>query len=222
MGCNIPTGRFVKNHLLPLAYTEKGRDWRFWVENGKTVHFAPSDPRGGGKPLRFTNRFRDGWFILNSPKIIKDTQFETGLRSGKIEMMMYDADRNQLIRQDVGEHSGNFNYAASGRPKERKHVSETIRVNYQQGRQTDLRANKLLRNVGQTIWGQHGRSLYRLVALMDYEPGIRVNAPAFVDLVDPLDLPDASTGNWIVHTVKHLYSRGTTKTWVRLEKRWER
>lgn len=221
MGCNLPTGKYINRFLLPLAYARRGRDWRFWIENGKTVHFEPTKP-DPSNPYHFTNLHREGWLKLKSPKIIKDTRFEPELRSGKIEVMMYDSDQDRLIRREVGEGAGQFNYFGDGRPRERQHVSETHRVNFQRDRQTNLRPDKLVRQMGQTIWGQHGRGLYRLVGQLDYEPGLTINRIAYVDLSGPFGIPDVNTGTWIVHSVKHLYSRGDVKTWVMLEKRWER
>lgn len=220
MGCNLPTGKFIKRQLLPLAYTLKGSDWRLWVEDGKTIHFEPTTPTG--RILRFTNLFRDGWLKLKSPQVVKDTTYEPELRNGKIEVVMYDTDQDRLIRREIGENSGQFRYLGSGRPRERRHVSETLRINVQRNRQTNVRPDKLVRQVGRTVWAEHGRSLYRLIGQLDYEPGLTVNQPAIVDLSGPFGIPDVNTGRWIVHSVKHLYSRGDVKTWVILEKRWER
>lgn len=220
MGCNLPTGKFIKRDLLPLAHSRSGNDWRLWVEDGRRVHFSPADPKG--KVLRFTNLYRNGWLKLKSPELIKDRRFDAEDRTGKIEVVMYDSDRDRLVRKEIGERSGGFNYFGSGRPTERRHVSETVRVNYQRNRQTNLRPDKLVRQIGQTIWSQHGRSLYRLVGELEYEPGISVNQLAHVDLVGPFGVPDVNAGVWLVHAVKHLYSRGDVRTWVVLEKRWEK
>lgn len=221
MGCNLPTGKFIRRVLLPLAYSDKGRDWRIWVEDGKRVHFEPTKP--DGQKLKFTNLFRDGWIQLKSPKIIKDTRYTPELRTGKIEVAMYDQDSERLIRQEFGENRGNFNYFGSGRPKEREHTSETIVKSYLKDRQTDVRPYKLVRQMGQTIWGEYGRGLYRLEGVCDrFEPGISVNSEAVVDLAGPLGATDVNSGKWIVAQVKQINSRGHTKTYVVLEKRWER
>lgn len=221
MGCNLPTGKFIRRVLLPLAYSDKGRDWRIWVEDGKRVHFEPTE--ASGNKLKFTNLFRDGWIQLKSPKVVKDTRFSAALRTGKIEVMMYDQDSDRLIRRKVGENQGRFNYSGIGRPKERENTSESIVYSYLRDRHTDIRPDKLMRQIGQTVWGEYGRSLYRLVGLCgNYEPGISVNQPAVVDLAGPLGAVDVNSGNWIVVQVKNINSRGQVKTFVVLEKRWER
>lgn len=221
MGCNLPTAQFINRQLLPLAYARRGNDWRLWVEDGKTVRFEPLRPLGSST-LRFTNTFRENWIKLRNPKVVKDTLNEARRRRGKIEVMMYDSDRDRLIRNEVGERRGQFQYLSSrGRPVEREHVSESIRVNYQRDRQTNLRPDKLVRQMGQNIWGRHARSLYRLIGEVGYEPGIRVNTAAIVDLVGAFQIPDQNSGVWVVQAVKHTYSRGQPRSWVALEKRWE-
>lgn len=228
MGCNLPTGRFIDRHLLPLAYNQQaGRDWRFWVEDGQRVHFEPTRPNGilpNGfvKPYYFTNLYREDWFKLKSPRLIKDNRFDPQLNTGKIEVMMFDSDRDRLVRKTIGENTGGFNYFGRGRPLERRQTSHTKVINYQQGRQTTLNPDQLTTQVGRTLWGQHGRSLYRIMGELEFAPGISINHLAFVELSGPFDIPDVNTGFWVVHSVKHLYSRGDVKTWVVLEKRWER
>jgi len=220
MGCNQPTGKYISKSLLPLAYSQQGADWRFWVEDGKTVHFSPTNPKG--EPYRFTNLFRSGWLKMKSPEVIKDTRFDTHLNTGRIEVVMYDTDTDRLVRREVDENSGNFNYLGSGRPVNRNFVSQTFNINMLKERQTNLRPDKLVQQVGRTIWSRYARSLYRISCELDYEPGISIGRPAVVDLSGPFGLPDQNTGNWLIHTVKHTYSRGDVKTWVVLEKRWER
>lgn len=218
-GANLPTGKFISQCLLPLAYSQKGRDWRLWVEDGKTVHFEPTSPTG---TVKITNMFRDGWVKLKSPRIIKDVRSQDADRSGKIEVVMYDADTDRLVRKEIGEGAGQFNYLGQGRPVERQDVSESIIVNMARDRQTDLQPDKLVRQVGQTIWGRKGRSLYQLVGICEFEPGVTVNQNATVDLTGPLGLQDVNTGQWVVSGVKHINSGGAVKTMIVCEKRWER
>lgn len=218
-GCNQPTGQFISRYLARFAYSSKGRDWRLWVEDGKTVHFEPLRPTGN---LRFTNLSKDGLIKLHSPQVIKDTRDQAINRSGKIEVRMYDPDSDRLVKREIGESQGAFNYFGSGRPVEREHVSETILVNMQKDRNTDMQPDRLVRQVGQSIWGRKGRCLYRLIGLCDYEPGISVNQQATVELAGPLGTSDVNSGTWVVSTVKNINARGSTKTWVALEKRWER
>ena len=218
-GANLPTGKFINQSILPYAFSQKGRDWRLWVEDGKTVHFEPTTPSGS---VKFTNLYRDGWVKLKSPRVIKDTRMQDVDRSGKIEVVMYDADNDRLVRQEIGEGAGQFNYLGSGRPVERKHVSESLIINMARDRQTDLQPDKLVRQVGQTVWGRYGRSLYRLVGMCEFEPGISINQTATVDLTGPLGTQDVNTGQWVVSGVKHVNSGGALKTMVVCEKRWER
>jgi len=220
MGCNLPTGSFIRRFLLPFAFGSKGTDWRFWVEDGKKVHFEPLKPKG--RPYRFTNLFRDNWLKMKSPQVVKDTRFESELDYGKVEVVMLDPDHHRLIRETVSDKNSKLNYLARrGRPTPREHTARTRRLGLQQRRQTDVSPQTLVQNVSQTLWGRHSRSLYRLTGELDYEPGISVNHLAMVDLAGPFGAPDINTGMWVVHSVKHLYSHGSIRTWVLLEKRWE-
>lgn len=220
MGGNITTGKYLRNVLLPLAYSNRGSNWRFWVEDGRRVHFEPMKPTRGR--VRFTNLYRDGWVKLKSPMVVKDTRFNAQLRSGKIEVLAYDPDSERVVRREVGENQGNFSYLGGGRPVERKKVSETIIINAQRNRQTSVNPQQLVQRVGETLWGQHGRTLYRLIGECEYEPGISVGQQVTVDLAGPLGVQDVNNGTWIVHSVRHYNTRGRVKTWVMLEKRWER
>lgn len=220
IGCNFPTGKFISRSLLPYAYSSEGRDWRYWVEDGKVVHFEPTFPTAA--PLKFTNLFRDGWIKLRSPQIIKDVRNTAKQRSGKIEVVMYDPEQDRLVSKEIGENAGSFNYHGTGRPVERKFVSETVIVNRMRNRQTDLRPDQLVQQVGKSIWGRHGRGLYTLLGECEYEPGIAINKPAIVDLAGPFGFPDVNSGMWLVRAVKTIYNSGNVRSQVVLEKRWEK
>mgnify|MGYP005607344165 CR=1 FL=1 len=220
MGCNQPTAEFISKTLLPLAFSQTGRDWRFWVKDGKEVVFRPTKPVG--TTVKFSNTLKNGYVHLLGPEVIKDTRFQEEQRSGKIEVVMYDESSGRLIQKEFGESKGQFNYLGGrGRPIERQSVSETIIASMQKGRHTDVSPDKVVTRIGQTLWGRYGRSLYRIQSEIPYSPGLAINSPANVSLTGPLGESDANSGQWVVFGARHSVTSGVARSWVTLEKRWE-
>jgi hypothetical protein len=224
-----PTGSFIKNNLLPLASSTAGADWRFWVRNGDTVVFRPTDLSvvSNIKMTDNTDAHSPNFLHLQVPELIKDTLHQPDRNDGKIEVRSVDSLRvtskgpsvNDIT---ISDNNSGFRQLTSGRPSARDKVSKTIPTFRNNKRNVDLQTRDASLKEGQNRWSMNARSLYRLIGRVPFTAGVRPGILVNVLLQRTFGEVDINSGPWLVHTVRSVCTHGQLKSIVLLEKRWEK
>lgn len=220
----LNSGKFIRDYLLPLAYCKGSKkDWRFWIQDGTTVIFRPTDHNEGPKHF-FADRKVDDPSILPliNPEAVKTVarQFMDG--SGRITVESHDPMRGRFQKYEVNEGKAGFGYMGGGRPKAReKGTSVVVPTHFTEKRNLrEKTTREQLIQEAETRWARHARGLYRMVSEVPFAAGLNPGDKVKV-ITEGARGPDEGTGIWQLYSIKNLCTRGELRCFVVLERRWE-
>ncbi len=218
------SGPFIKDYLLPLAYSKSGRkDWRFWVRDGSTVVFRPTNHTEGAKHI-FSDRVMNDPSILSmkGPEIVKTVASQVWDGSGRSKVTVHDPMVDRYQQHEVYEGNAAFNYLGKGKPKDRQKGTEVeVPTRFTEKRNVKgLTTAEQMKHEAETRWARNARSLYKMVSEVQYSTGLSPGDKVRVLVRDNKD-PDEATGLWQLHTIRNICTRGAIRSYVVLERRWE-
>lgn len=218
------SGSFIKNYLLPLAYSRSGRkDWRFWVRDGDTVVFRPSNSTESPR-LKFSDWVQDdpNIIIMAGPEAIKTVAQQVWDGSGRMRVNGHDPMSNRYQWHETYESNADFNYLARGRPFDREWGTATQSFSHfaENRNLWGKTTTEQLKHEAESRWARNARGLYKMVSEVPFSVGLTPGDKVRV-VCQEWDDPDSSSGIWQLNKVRNICTQGELKAYVVLEKRWE-
>ena len=205
---------FIAEVLLAHAVSNSGRaDYNFYIEDGRTVVFAPVDL----SRVAATYTVRDG---VSPPRgddveVLKVTfgrLFEATEGSSVNEVRGFHPFRKELLRKVLNEGNANFSYTAKHRPAVLTSPSIIQLATLDTEDQIDL--------VSRATWSTNARKLFRTeVTLGDYDIDIRPGQVAKLTIFSPDEQVHWTAGRWVVWKVRQWYRPRGHGTTLYLERR---
>lgn len=222
------SGYFIKHYLLPLAYSKApstAKDWRFWIRDGNTVVFKPTNISEAPKH-KLSDNIKDDILILPllGPESVKTVATQVYDGSGSLKMEAHDPLTNRYQWYEVNENNANFGYMGRGKPLPRQRsTAVTMTTNFTEKRNLWGKSTReQLRQEAETRFALNARGLYRMVSRVPFAVGMYPGDKARVMIKSGSSFEmDEGTGIWQIHTVRAVLTHGEIKAYVVLERRWE-